>query len=137
TLRVIALDYQAITSVIDDLHISHTHLPFITSPVTRHLSQKTSGATPLMDFYRRDILGPRPRVRPRPAGPLPHRRVLTATHHSHSPLPPSRETTVKGKRLTEGQGGREIRPPLRATTPPHQPDLACTRPCLYENTQPT
>src|SRR2546423_12693185 len=48
----------------------------------------------LLYAKRRDILGPRPRVRPRPAGPLPHRRVLT-THTHHTPSSPPTLTTPR------------------------------------------
>src|SRR2546421_11201551 len=38
TVRVIDIDHQGIDSVIDDLYITHTHLPFFPSPLTSHLS---------------------------------------------------------------------------------------------------
>src|SRR2546429_1921383 len=38
TIRVIHIDHQGIYSMIDDLYLTHTHLPFIPSPFTSHLS---------------------------------------------------------------------------------------------------
>src|SRR5260370_3439420 len=71
---------------------SHTHkLPVFIKPLA---------LLPSMDFYRRDILGSRHRVRPRPAGPLPHRRVLAPPRHHPSPphhldTTPHRPTTKR------------------------------------------
>src|SRR5256885_3811707 len=58
-----------------------------------------------------------PPVRPRPAGPLPHRRVLTA-HTDHTPPLPRAGRLWQGREVLSGEKGERSGHPLRATSPP-------------------
>src|SRR6266568_6847692 len=114
TIRVIHIDHQGIESVIDDLYITHTHLPFITSPFTSHLSPENRRRYLPHGLLQARYTWFAPQGEAASGGaPPPPARPHRPQHHLEPPphLPSRRDGSDTNNRSEERPGGREIRLP--------------------------